>query len=114
MGIPTLTTERLVLRPFSMEDADAVAALAGARQVAEMTLLIPHPYSRADVEELRRWARERPDAALLVTTQKDLVKLRVAELAGRPLWAVRIQLQATRAGGMEALDEQLRRVGPAF
>jgi tetraacyldisaccharide 4'-kinase len=72
-----------------------------------------HPYSRTDVEELRRWARERPDAALLVTTQKDLVKLRVAELAGRPLWAVRIQLEATRAGGMEALDEQLRRVGPA-
>jgi [ribosomal protein S5]-alanine N-acetyltransferase len=51
MGIPTLRTERLVLRPFAMSDADAVTALAGAREVAATTLLIPHPYQKSDAEK---------------------------------------------------------------
>ncbi len=51
MGIPTLRTERLVLRPFVAGDAEAVVALAGAREIAEMTLLIPHPYAKADAEK---------------------------------------------------------------
>jgi RimJ/RimL family protein N-acetyltransferase len=42
--IPTLTTERLVLRPFSAEDAPAVQALAAAPEVAATSLNIPHPY----------------------------------------------------------------------
>ena len=33
-----------------------------------------------------------PQDTLFVTTHKDLVKLRVADLAGRPLWALRIEL----------------------
>lgn len=41
---PTLSTERLILRPFSPDDADAVARLAGAVEVASTTLSIPHPY----------------------------------------------------------------------
>jgi RimJ/RimL family protein N-acetyltransferase len=42
--IPTLTTERLRLRPFTPDDAPAVERLAGAWEVAETTLNIPHPY----------------------------------------------------------------------
>src|SRR5437868_7205178 len=42
--IPTLTTERLVLRAFLTADAPAVERLAGAREVADTTLNIPHPY----------------------------------------------------------------------
>lgn len=42
--IPTLTTARLVLRPFTAADAPAVERLAGAREVADTTLNIPHPY----------------------------------------------------------------------
>lgn len=41
---PTLETRRLRLRPFGLADAAAVQRLAGAWEVAETTLLIPHPY----------------------------------------------------------------------
>ncbi len=51
-----------------------------------------HGYSRADMDELNRWANQLPADAIIATTQKDWVKLRVNSLAGRPLWAVRIGL----------------------
>ncbi|HXF95766.1 MAG TPA: GNAT family N-acetyltransferase, partial [Gemmatimonadales bacterium] len=41
---PTLSTERLLLRPFRLDDAPAVERLAGAREIADTTLTIPHPY----------------------------------------------------------------------
>jgi len=37
-------TERLVLRPFTLADGPVVEALAGAREVADTTLAMPHPY----------------------------------------------------------------------
>jgi len=43
-SIPTLTTERLVLRPLRHSDATAVAALAGDRRISDTTLTVPHPY----------------------------------------------------------------------
>jgi tetraacyldisaccharide 4'-kinase len=52
-----------------------------------------HAYSREDVQELRSWARSLPADCLLVTTQKDLVKLCLTSLAERPLWALRVGLQ---------------------
>jgi len=67
-----------------------------------------HPYSRQDVEELREWAAQLPADAIVVTTQKDLVKLRLAELKGRPLWALRIALQIT--AGQDVLDRLLKGV----
>ena len=53
--LPTLKTERLVLRPLVPEDAAAVRSLGGDRRVAEMTLL-PHPFSE---EDARRWVEGR-------------------------------------------------------
>jgi ribosomal-protein-alanine N-acetyltransferase len=43
---PTLETERLTLRPFVEADAGDVERLAGAREIAEGTLAIPHPYPK--------------------------------------------------------------------
>ena len=51
-----------------------------------------HPYSRQDLGALRQWAGALPADGLVVTTQKDWVKLRTAELGGRPVWAVRVGL----------------------
>lgn len=64
-----------------------------------------HPYSREDVDDLRAWARARPADCVVVTTQKDLVKLRLSELAGRPLWALRVRLDVV--AGRDRLDRQL-------
>lgn len=51
-----------------------------------------HRYTREDADDLTRWAEALPAGAVIATTQKDWVKLRVPALAGRPLWAVRIGL----------------------
>lgn len=40
---PTLQTQRLILRPFTLADAPLVQRLAGAREIAAMTLSIPYP-----------------------------------------------------------------------
>ena len=49
---PTLTTARLVLRPFRVDDASDIQRLAGEREVARNTMLIPHPYEDGEAE---RW-----------------------------------------------------------
>lgn len=66
-----------------------------------------HPYARADIEDLRGWARTLPADAVLVTTQKDLVKIRLERMGERELWALAIQLQIT--SGQEAFEAQLRK-----
>lgn len=65
----------------------------GAEVAAFRTFPDHHPYTRADVDDLRAWAGNLPTDAVIATTQKDFVKLRIAELAGRPLWAVRVGLR---------------------
>ena len=42
--MPTIETERLILRPYTPEDAPAVYELVKEWDVASTTLNIPHPY----------------------------------------------------------------------
>ena len=51
INIPTLYTERLVLRPFTLADAPDVQRLAGDRDIASTTCAIPHPYEDGMAEE---------------------------------------------------------------
>ncbi|MGH7606314.1 MAG: GNAT family N-acetyltransferase [Gemmatimonadales bacterium] len=112
--LPTLRTERLLLRPFQLEDAALVQRLAGAREIADTTLTIPHPYAdgmagtwiatHADAWE----SQER--ATFAIATQTDgLVgaiglqlrpEHRRAELGywiGRPFWNRGFATEAARA-----------------
>jgi tetraacyldisaccharide 4'-kinase len=65
-----------------------------------------HQYTRTDVEELRSWARQQAMECVVVTTQKDLVKLRLSRLAERALWALRIRLDFT--AGQDGFDRILK------
>lgn len=67
-----------------------------------------HAYRRADVEDLRRWAGQQQPGCLVVTTQKDLVKLRLTKLGSAELWALRICLHME--DGKELIDELVNKV----
>src|SRR5205807_2091614 len=64
-----------------------------------------HAYTRADVDALRAWGRAAPPGGMVVTTQKDLVKLRASRLGDRPLWALRVRLNVEAGEGV--LHERL-------
>jgi RimJ/RimL family protein N-acetyltransferase len=49
---PTLRTARLVLGTFDLEDAPELQRLAGAREIADTTVSIPHPY---DLDHALAW-----------------------------------------------------------
>jgi len=48
---PTVRTERLVLGAFDDAEAPELQRLAGAREIADTTLMIPHPYELAHAEQ---------------------------------------------------------------
>jgi RimJ/RimL family protein N-acetyltransferase len=90
---PTLTTARLVLRPFTAADADAVQALLRDREVASTTAMIPHPYPDGAAatwiatHEPRHRARE---AAVLAMTLRD---------EGEVIGAIELRVEAPHRRG---------------
>jgi tetraacyldisaccharide 4'-kinase len=68
-----------------------------------------HPYTALDVSSLERWVAL-SGANLVLTTQKDSVKLRAASLGAAPLRALRIGLEIT--AGREIMDDLLARLLP--
>jgi [ribosomal protein S5]-alanine N-acetyltransferase len=53
-----IQTQRLLLRPFTQADAAPLVPAAGAFEVADMTLTIPHPYS---IDDARKWIAAMPE-----------------------------------------------------
>jgi tetraacyldisaccharide 4'-kinase len=83
------------------------ATLAGLGSAVQAFRVFPdhHPYSRTDLEALDCWARQQATDCLVVTTQKDLVKLRRRQLGGKETWALRIRLHVEV--GQDALERKL-------
>lgn len=82
----------------------------GVEVIAWRSFADHHNYSREDIDDLRTWARALPAEAAVVTTQKDLVKIRLDRLGERDLWALRIELAVT--SGREALEARLHGAVP--
>jgi tetraacyldisaccharide 4'-kinase len=82
-------------------------ASTGARIVAWREFPDHHAFTAADQKELENLVT-RGDAELAVCTHKDLVKWRQDTIAGRPLWAVEIEMQFL--SGREMIEELLKRV----
>jgi tetraacyldisaccharide 4'-kinase len=66
-----------------------------------------HDYTATDVDGLQRWACE-VGADLVLTTQKDLVKLRAGRLGPSPLRALRIGLELV--AGEDVMEDALIRL----
>ena len=76
---PTLHTERLILREFTLEDAPEVGRLLGAWEVARTLLVVPHPleegWAERFIEDSRRAfeAGERVSLAVVLREGGQLV-----------------------------------------
>ena len=55
---PTLKTQRLILRPYTLDDAPELQRLIGERDVAATLMIVPHPYEDGMAEE---WIGKRQD-----------------------------------------------------
>ena len=51
MEQPTTSSDRLILRPFTLADAPDIHRMVADRDIASTTLLIPHPYEDGMAEE---------------------------------------------------------------
>jgi tetraacyldisaccharide 4'-kinase len=80
----------------------------GAHQVAFRAYPDHHRYTPLDVEDLEAWISSLTERSLIVTTHKDLVKVRRCALGECPLWSLRIRLRV-EAGG-DVLTQKLQSV----
>lgn len=104
MDACTIRTTRLLLRPFTLDDAPEVQRLAGDRDVACTTASIPHPYLDGMAEawiESHKAAREEGQALVMaiinlsngllmgavgLTISKDNNSAELGYWVGKPYW----------------------------
>ncbi len=114
MNQRTLKTERLILRPFSTDDAEAVQTLGGDRAIADTTLSIPNPYEDGMAEQWIAahpgqfeagthavFAIERPDdnqlvGAISLTIDRQVSKGELGYWVGKPFWNEGYATEAAR------------------
>jgi RimJ/RimL family protein N-acetyltransferase len=82
---PTLVTERLVLRPLDLTDAPTVQRLAGEKDIASTTRLIPHPYPPGMAEQ---WIGTLPE----LYQQAEMINWGIAMDGGLLLGTIRLTL----------------------
>jgi len=76
-AIPILRTSRLRLRPFTGADASMLALRAGAREIADTTLAIPHPYLESHAREwiarTAKAAAKQTEFTFAITHDEELI-----------------------------------------
>jgi RimJ/RimL family protein N-acetyltransferase len=70
---PTLLTARLILGAFDLADAAELQRLAGAREIADTTLSIPHPY---DLDHALAWINQQRREAVRGRSTNFAIRLR--------------------------------------
>jgi RimJ/RimL family protein N-acetyltransferase len=68
---PTFETLRLRLRPYAEADIEQLVPLIGAREVAAMTLRIPHPYTEEDARNFFASSACEDEVRLAITLRAD-------------------------------------------
>lgn len=66
-----------------------------------------HEYTRSDIDDLRQWAANLPTDGVVLTTQKDAVKLRIADPASRELWSLRIGMSMRSDADVDRIESLL-------
>lgn len=120
IGVAGEPGEAAIEEPLEMLSGRRVAAFCGIGNPAAFRQMLErlgaevvwfseyadhHTYTRGDIGRIERDAG-RMEAALLVCTHKDLVKVGVESLGGMPLRAVAIEAELTVGG--DALEVRLR------
>jgi RimJ/RimL family protein N-acetyltransferase len=124
---PTLTTDRLILRPLRLDDAHAVWDLARDRAIADTTATVPHPYERSMAdsfiamrtapgadEEIAVWALERQTdgrfiGVISLAFEPAISSAELGYWVGVPFWS----LGYTTEAGRSVLDQGFRVIGLA-
>ncbi len=91
--LPSLETERLVLRPFTLADAPDVHRAVGNWAIADTTLNIPHPYAEGMAE---MWIGTHAEA---FATGENLTLAITSRASGALLGAIGLALKPEHARG---------------
>ena len=121
-AVPTLRTDRLMLRPFRVEDATWAEALVSDKEIAKMTSTIPHPYPKGGAlswiaSQMREFADgkvisfaitldgEGVGSISLMDIQSDHRRVELGYWIGKPFWGNGYATEAVKAVIAFAFEE---------